>query len=146
MSCFWSLATHAVDTKHSYILVPTQKMVRYLTSSPSAVKKMLRKAELMGIITQVGCPFFSSPEPKAHTYSIGRHPSSVCHHSSSVNTFKQHLLWSHEADSYQISYMGRGCVFCFSQIRTPVAMAAYSCHWLMGNLEISNFCCLTAEI
>ncbi|XP_053408322.1 PHD finger protein 14-like isoform X2 [Mercenaria mercenaria] len=32
--------------------VPPQKMVRYLTSSPSAVKKMLRKAELMGIITQ----------------------------------------------------------------------------------------------
>ena len=36
------------------------------------------------------------------------------------------------------------CVFRFSQIRTLVAMAAYSCHWLMGNLEISNFCCLTA--
>ncbi|XP_033733236.1 PHD finger protein 14-like [Pecten maximus] len=33
--------------------VPTQKLVRYLTSSPSCVKKMLRKAELMGIITQV---------------------------------------------------------------------------------------------
>lgn len=32
--------------------VPPQKMVRYLTSSPSVVKKMLRKAELMGIITQ----------------------------------------------------------------------------------------------
>ncbi|KAK3579284.1 hypothetical protein CHS0354_033363 [Potamilus streckersoni] len=33
--------------------VPTHKMVRYLTSSPSVMKKMLRKAELMGIITQV---------------------------------------------------------------------------------------------
>ncbi|KAJ8306915.1 hypothetical protein KUTeg_014999 [Tegillarca granosa] len=33
--------------------VPTQKLVRHLTSSPSAVRKMLRKAELMGIITQV---------------------------------------------------------------------------------------------
>ncbi|KAK3105602.1 hypothetical protein FSP39_001497 [Pinctada imbricata] len=32
--------------------VPTQKLVRHLTSSPSAMKKMLRKAELMGIITQ----------------------------------------------------------------------------------------------
>ncbi|KAL4228609.1 PHD finger protein 14 [Mactra antiquata] len=32
--------------------VPPQKLVRYLTSSPSVVKKMLRKAELMGIITQ----------------------------------------------------------------------------------------------
>ena len=38
--------------------------------------------------------FFSSPEPKAHrwAYSIGRHPSSI-------NIFKRHLLWSHEADS-----------------------------------------------
>lgn len=33
--------------------VPTQKLVRHLTSSPAAVKKMLRKAELMGVITQV---------------------------------------------------------------------------------------------
>jgi len=33
--------------------VPPQKLVRFLTSSPSVVKKMLRKAELMGIITQV---------------------------------------------------------------------------------------------
>ena len=43
---------------------------------------------------------FSSPEPKAHrwAYSIGRHPSSV-------NIFKRHLLWSHEADSYQISHI-----------------------------------------
>lgn len=32
--------------------VPTQKLVRHLTSSPAAVKKMLRKAELMGVITQ----------------------------------------------------------------------------------------------
>lgn len=32
--------------------IPPQKLIRYLTSSPSAVKKMLRKAELMGIITQ----------------------------------------------------------------------------------------------
>ncbi|XP_052803478.1 PHD finger protein 14-like isoform X2 [Mya arenaria] len=32
--------------------VPPQKLVRFLTSSPSVVKKMLRKAELMGIITQ----------------------------------------------------------------------------------------------
>ncbi|ESO94133.1 hypothetical protein LOTGIDRAFT_232407 [Lottia gigantea] len=33
--------------------VPTQKMVRFLTSSPSAVRNMLRKAELMGVITNV---------------------------------------------------------------------------------------------
>ncbi|KAL5010827.1 hypothetical protein ScPMuIL_013132 [Solemya velum] len=33
--------------------VPTHKLIRYLTSSPSAVKKMQRKAELMGIITHV---------------------------------------------------------------------------------------------
>ncbi|KAK6182171.1 hypothetical protein SNE40_009912 [Patella caerulea] len=33
--------------------VPTQKMVRYLSSSPSAVRNMLRKAELMGVITHV---------------------------------------------------------------------------------------------
>ncbi|XP_052255626.1 PHD finger protein 14-like isoform X2 [Dreissena polymorpha] len=32
--------------------VPPQKLVRFLTSSPSVVKKMLRKAELMGLITQ----------------------------------------------------------------------------------------------
>ena len=40
--------------------VPTQKMIRYLTSSPSVVKKMLRKAELMGIITQVNDTSHSS--------------------------------------------------------------------------------------
>lgn len=33
--------------------VPTQKLIRHLSSSPSVVKKMLRKAELMGIITQI---------------------------------------------------------------------------------------------
>ncbi|XP_046570377.1 PHD finger protein 14-like isoform X6 [Haliotis rubra] len=33
--------------------VPTQKLVRFLTSSPSAVRRMLKKAELMGVITQV---------------------------------------------------------------------------------------------
>ena len=55
---------------------------------------------------------FSSPEPKAHrwAYSIGRHPSSV-------DIFKRHLLWSHEADSYQISHIasiGRGNEYlCF---------------------------------
>lgn len=41
----------------SLFTVPTQKLVRHLTSSPAAVKKMLRKAELMGIITQV-CKLF----------------------------------------------------------------------------------------
>ena len=56
---------------------------------------------------------FSSPEPKAHrwVYSMGRHLSSVCHRPSSVNIFKQHLLWSHEAYSYRISHIasiGRG--------------------------------------
>ena len=42
----------------------------------------------------------SSPEPKAHRWasSIGRHPSSI-------NIFKPHLHWSHEADSYQISHI-----------------------------------------
>ncbi|KAH9498230.1 PHD finger protein 14 [Bulinus truncatus] len=33
--------------------VPTQKMVRHLHTSPSAVRGFLRKAELMGVITQV---------------------------------------------------------------------------------------------
>lgn len=33
--------------------VPTQKLIRHLSSSPSVVKKMLRKAEFMGIITQI---------------------------------------------------------------------------------------------
>ena len=43
---------------------------------------------------------FSLPEPKAHrwAYSIGRHPSSVRHQSSSVKIVKRDLLWSHEAD------------------------------------------------
>ena len=43
---------------------------------------------------------FSSPDPKAHrwAYSIGSHLS-VVHTSLSVNIFKRHLLWSHEADS-----------------------------------------------
>ena len=35
-------------------------------------------------------------------YSIGRHPLSV---RPSVSIFKWHLLWSHEADSYQISHI-----------------------------------------
>ena len=56
---------------------------------------------------------FISPEPKAHrwAYSICRHTSSVRHRASSVNIFKRYVLWSHEADSYQISHIasiGRG--------------------------------------
>lgn len=41
------------DFINDFVVVPTQKLVRFLTSSPSCVRKMLRKAELMGIITQV---------------------------------------------------------------------------------------------
>jgi hypothetical protein len=36
----------------SLFLVPTQKMPRLLTTSASAYRKLLRKAELMGIDTQ----------------------------------------------------------------------------------------------
>ena len=85
---------------------------------------------------------FSSPEPKAHRWacSIGRHPSSVRPSSVVVNIFKRHLLWSHEANSRHISHIasiGRGneyrCFFFFfpNRIRTMVAMAAYSFHWLI---------------
>jgi len=35
-----------------FISVPTQKMPRLLTTSASAYRKLLRKAELMGIDTQ----------------------------------------------------------------------------------------------
>ena len=44
-----------------------------------------------------------SPEPKVRiwTYSVARHLLSVV----VVNIFKRHLLWSHQADSYQISHI-----------------------------------------
>ena len=85
--------------------------------------------------------FLSSPKPKAGIRCL------------SVKIFKWHLLWSHEADPYQISpiaSIGRGTndmVFCSSQIRTLVAMATDCCLWLiMGKVEISIYCCLTADI
>ncbi|XP_059140493.1 PHD finger protein 14-like [Physella acuta] len=40
-------------TKRPPSWVPTQKMVRHLHTSPSAVRHFLRKSELMGVITQV---------------------------------------------------------------------------------------------
>ncbi|VDI79928.1 Hypothetical predicted protein [Mytilus galloprovincialis] len=43
---------HLAMGKRPPAWVPTQKLVRYLTSSPSCVRKMLKKAELMGVITQ----------------------------------------------------------------------------------------------
>lgn len=43
---------HIAIGKRPPAWVPTQKLVRYLTSSPSCVRKMLKKAELMGVITQ----------------------------------------------------------------------------------------------
>ena len=36
------------------IVVPTEKLPRMLTSSASAMKKLIRKAELLGIYIQVG--------------------------------------------------------------------------------------------
>ena len=83
---------------------------------------------------------FSSPEPKAHmwAYSITRHPLSVVVvRPSSVNIFKRHLLWSHEADSYHVSNIasiGVGTnngVLYSNHIQTLVAMVTYSCHWLI---------------
>ena len=86
---------------------------------------------------------FSSPEPKAHrwAYSIGRRRPS--------NIFK-HLLWSREADSYQISHIasiGRGNKYCCCLFQSDKNSGCYSFHWLiMGKVEISNFCCLTTGI
>ena len=38
-------------------------------------------------------------------------------------------------------------VSCSNWIRTLVAMANYSCHWLvMGKVEIGIYCCLTADM
>ena len=68
----------------------------------------------ISLFSYLNLVLFSSPEPKAHrwAYSIGRHLSSVVRRRSlSANIFKRHLLWSHEADSYQISHIasiGRG--------------------------------------
>ena len=45
-------------------------------------------------------------------YRVNEHIGSC----QSVNILKRHLLWSHEANSYQISYIasiGRGIVFLF---------------------------------
>ena len=77
-------------------------------------------------------------------YSIGRHPSSVRRRRPSVNIFKRHLLWSHEADSYYISHkasIGREneyYCFCPNLIRTLVARASSNCHWLiMGKMKLA---------
>ena len=80
---------------------------------------------------------FNSPELQARRWAY-----SIARHLSSVNIFKQHFLRSHEADSYHISPIaskGRGTnniIFCPNQIRTLIAMATCSCHWLiMGKNE-----------
>ena len=96
---------------------------------------------------------YSSPEPKAHrrAYSIGSHSSSV------RRRRRQHLRttsplkpWSRFLPyfTYSIYKQGERIIlfvfsfvsffffFCPNRIRTLVAMATYSCHWLiMGTNE-----------
>ena len=84
---------------------------------------------------------------------------------SSSSFFKQHFLWSHEADPYQISHI---CIYWHTScVRTAMALArgkewwcflsrsdknsgccaTYSCHWLVvGKVKIGIYCCLTADI
>ena len=77
---------------------------------------------------------FSSPEPKTHwwVYSIGRHPSSVvCQHFQTTSPLKP---WSRHLPNFTYSIYRPGeqiIVFCSNRIRTLVAMATYSCHWLI---------------
>ncbi|XP_064595192.1 PHD finger protein 14-like [Liolophura sinensis] len=51
-------------SKRSPSWVPTTKMVRHLSSCPSAVRRMLKKAEVMGIITQVQADPHDKPEKR----------------------------------------------------------------------------------
>ena len=81
---------------------------------------------------------FSSPEPNAHrwAYSIRRRPS--------VNIFKR-LLWIREADSFHILHIasigGGNKDLCF------LFQSDKNCGcFIMGKVEIGNFCCLTADI
>ena len=83
----------------------------------------------------------------ARLASVGCLSSVVC-----LSTFSN-FFWSLEADYFHISHIasiGGGkewLCFCSNRIRTLVAMATYSFHWLiMGKVEIGNFCCLTADI
>ncbi|XP_041371790.1 PHD finger protein 14-like isoform X1 [Gigantopelta aegis] len=49
--------------------IPKQKFVRFLTSSPSVVRRMLQKAELMGIITQVQNTGQEKQEPRKKSHA-----------------------------------------------------------------------------
>ena len=86
---------------------------------------------------------FSSLEPKDHrwAYSIGRHPSSV-RPSSSSSSVRQHFQrTSQKPWSRFLPYFTYGIYrqaerkilffFCPIRLRTLVAMATYSCHWLI---------------
>ena len=48
---------------------------------------------------------------------------------------------------FEIKRVTCNCVFCSKRIRTLVAMATYSFHWLiMGKVEIGIYCYLTVDI
>ena len=52
-----------------------------------------------------------------------------------------------EADTWPI-HPCMDCVFCFSRIRTLVAMATYTCSFhrlIMGKVEIENVFCLNGD-
>ena len=93
-----------------------------------------------------------SPELKAHR-CIGRHPS-VCR-PSIVNIFKWHLLWSHEADSYQISHIAsigwekeKLCFLfqsdknsgCYSSLQLPLTYNGNSCIYCSHCRYFDKFC------
>ena len=56
--------------------------------------------------------------------------------------------WSRSLPVSHIASWGtNNYVLCSNRIRTLVAMAAYSCHWLiMGKMEIGIYCYRTADI
>ena len=98
------------------------------------------------------CTFISSPEPTVYmwAYNIGRHPSSVRPSVQHFQTTSPLKPWSRFLPNFTYNIYRPGeriIVFCSNRIRTLVARATYSCHWLiMGKVEIGIYCCLTADI
>ena len=94
---------------------------------------------------------FSLPEPKVHgwAYSFVRHPSSV-RPSTFSNDISSEAMQPILINFHNIYRPGeRIMVFFFipNRIRSLVAMATYSCHWLgIRKVKIGIYCYPTADI
>ena len=123
---------------------------------PHLFRSMITYPYIEPLQKKRNCNFGSiicSPDPKAHrwAYSIGRHPSSVRGPSSAFSNGNFTEAMKLILTKFHIYYLWAGgtnkCVFCSNRIRTLVAMATCTCHWIIREkVETGIYCCLTADI